>query len=161
VAGDGGPSSRTVALKAIDHRGFLFTSPYDGPKARELAADQRASLVLYWPRCHRQVRSLGVVTRLDRDESERHFRARPRASQLALLVAPPSEAIAGRHTLEERLARLEEEHQGRTLPMPDWGSYVLTPSIVELWQGHTGRLHDRFRYQREPHGPWSLQRLAP
>jgi pyridoxamine 5'-phosphate oxidase len=35
------------------------------------------------------------------------------------------------------------------------------PEQIEFWQGQVGRLHDRFRYEREAGGPWRWSRLAP
>ncbi|MBF1364667.1 MAG: pyridoxamine 5'-phosphate oxidase, partial [Porphyromonadaceae bacterium] len=31
----------------------------------------------------------------------------------------------------------------------------------ELWQGRDSRLHDRFLYELQEDGTWSLERLAP
>ncbi len=42
-------SARMVLLKGIDDRGFSFFTNYLSRKGRELAANARAALVLYWP----------------------------------------------------------------------------------------------------------------
>ena len=45
---DGRPSVRTVLLKGVDDRGFVFYTNYDSRKAREIEATGRASLLFYW-----------------------------------------------------------------------------------------------------------------
>ncbi|MDA2999922.1 MAG: pyridoxamine 5'-phosphate oxidase, partial [Actinomycetota bacterium] len=35
------------------------------------------------------------------------------------------------------------------------------PSEFEFWQGRPSRLHDRFRYVRQPDTTWVITRLAP
>ena len=100
VGTDGAPAARTVSLKDVDRRGFLFTSHYDGPKGREIEADPRVALVFYWPEQGRQVRVTGRAERLAEEESARYFEARPRASQLALLAAPQSQPIGDRAAQE-------------------------------------------------------------
>jgi pyridoxamine 5'-phosphate oxidase len=35
------------------------------------------------------------------------------------------------------------------------------PETIEFWQGRPSRLHDRFRYRRDAHGAWMIERIAP
>ena len=44
----GKPSSRTVLLKGLDGRGFVFYSNYESRKGRELAENPQASLLFPW-----------------------------------------------------------------------------------------------------------------
>jgi pyridoxamine 5'-phosphate oxidase len=43
----------------------------------------------------------------------------------------------------------------------DWGGYRVAPRAWEFWQHRPDRLHDRFRYERDAEGGWSVERLAP
>ncbi len=45
---DGRPSVRTVLLKEMDDRGFVFYTNYESRKAREMEATGRASLLFFW-----------------------------------------------------------------------------------------------------------------
>src|SRR5436305_11353064 len=56
---DGEPSARIVLIKGIDARGLTFFTNYDSAKGRELAANPRAALVLFWKELERQVRVVG------------------------------------------------------------------------------------------------------
>ncbi len=158
---DGCPSARVVLLNQVDERGFVFYTNYESRKGRDLAANPRAALVFYWPQVHRQVRVVGVVTQVSREESERYFASRPLGSRLGAWASRQSEVITSRAELDERLTQLEEGFRGRDVPCPPfWGGYRVTPEELEFWQSRPNRLHDRFRYRRE-NGKWRIERLSP
>ena len=107
---EGRPSARTVLLKGLDGRGFVFYTNYEGRKGRELEANPRASLVFPWIVLERQVIIEGTITKVAREESAAYFHSRPRASQLGAWVAQQSVVIPGRATLEEAMKALEKKH---------------------------------------------------
>ncbi len=161
AARDGRPGARTVLLKGVDGRGFVFYTNYESRKGRDLEANARAALVFPWIPLERQVIVEGPVTRVAREESEAYFHSRPRLSQLAAWAAPQSTIIAGREMLEDNMKALEKKYAGREVPLPPhWGGFRLSPETVEFWQGRRSRLHDRLRYRREKDG-WIVERLAP
>jgi pyridoxamine 5'-phosphate oxidase len=158
----GEPSVRTVLLKEIDERGFVFFTHYDSPKGRDLAANPRASLLFYWPELERQVRICGAVTRVARDVSEAYFASRPIDSQWAAWAARQSVELPDRRALEERYEEIKRRYENQPVPCPpDWGGYHVAAEQMEFWQGRPGRLHDRVRYTRGPDGTWTRVRLAP
>jgi pyridoxamine 5'-phosphate oxidase len=158
---DGKPSARTMLLKAVDGRGFVFFSNYNSRKGRELDANPNATLVFPWLALERQVIAEGTVTKVPREESEAYFHSRPRASQLGAWVSQQSAMIAGREVLEDSMKVLEQKYAGREVPLPPhWGGWRLAPETVEFWQGRRSRLHDRLRYRRSKDG-WTIERLAP
>ncbi|MGI8407628.1 MAG: pyridoxamine 5'-phosphate oxidase [Actinomycetota bacterium] len=156
----GAPSSRTVLLKGVDERGFTFFTNYESRKGKELAANARASLTFYWPALERQVCVNGSVERVARRESEEYFNTRPRGSRLGAWASEQSSEIEGRAELEARVAELGERFKGE-IPLPDhWGGYRLSPIAFEFWRSRRNRLHDRFRYEKQPAG-WRRARLSP
>ena len=158
---EGKPSARTVLLKGLDGRGFVFFSNYESRKGRELATNPQATLVFPWIALERQVVVEGTVTKVPREESEAYFHSRPRASQLAAWGSLQSSIISGRGVLEASMKILEQKYAGREVPLPPhWGGWRLSPEAVEFWQGRRSRLHDRLRYQRTKDG-WTIERLAP
>lgn len=158
----GNPSARTVLLKGLDERGFIFYSNYDSAKGHQLAANPRAELLFYWPELERQVRIHGDVERLERTASEDYFRSRPIGNQLGAVVSPQSTVIPNREYLRELYDALEQQYESGAIPMPDhWGGYRVCPQSVEFWQGRKSRLHDRLRYRRDADGGWIFERLAP
>jgi pyridoxamine 5'-phosphate oxidase len=159
---DGRPSARMVLAKGVDQRGFAFYTNYGSRKGEELEANPRAALLFHWPALGRQVRVEGSVERLPREESERYARNRSRDSQVSALASPQSRPVPSREWLEDRVAELAREHEGRDLPVrDDWGGYRLIPNAWEFWQHRPNRLHDRFRYLPDPGGGWRIERLGP
>jgi len=162
VGQDGKPSVRTVLLKGVEQRGFIFFTNYLSRKGRELEANPQAALAFYWPELERQVCIAGSVTKLPRAESEAYFHSRPRGSQIAAAASNQSQPVETRSELEELFRKLEQQFAKAPVPMPDhWGGYVLSPGRIEFWQGRASRLHDRFCYTRAKDGAWIVERLAP
>ena len=161
VDSEGAPDARMVLLKGFDERGFRFHTNYGSEKGRQLDADGRAALVVYWRELDRQVRVRGEVERLSADESDEYWETRPRESQLGAWASPQSEMLGSREELEEQLQAIRERFEGGEVLRPEhWGGYLLRPESVEFWQGQVGRLHNRFRYSRKGDG-WRIERLAP
>ena len=157
----GKPSTRTVLLKSVDDRGFIFFTNYDSRKGRELADNPNAALTFFWSELERQVCVAGTVTKLPAAESEAYFKSRPRGSQLAAWASNQSAAVPDRTTLEAKWRELEKQFPDQIPLPPNWGGFILRPERIEFWQGRPSRLHDRFCYARQPDKSWKLERLAP
>ncbi|MEW5987436.1 MAG: pyridoxamine 5'-phosphate oxidase [Chloroflexota bacterium] len=159
---DGRPSARLVLLKGFDQDGFVFYTNYGSRKGQELGDNPWAALVFWWPELSRQVRIEGRVERVSAAESDAYFQTRPRGNQLGAWASHQSQVISGREGLDERVAELAAQYQGRDIPRPSyWGGYRLHPHQVEFWQGRPNRLHDRLRYRRDDQGQWLIERLSP
>ena len=160
ASADAVPSGRMVLLKDVDQRGFVFYTNLGSAKARDLAANPVAALVFFWPP-DRQVRVSGRVGRIDREELERYWSTRPRASQIGAWASRQSEVIESRAVLEGRVAELEGRFGADAVPCPPfWGGYRLVPDVVEFWHHRDDRLHDRLRYRSSAAG-WVVERLSP
>lgn len=159
---EGRPSARVVLLKGVDGRGFVFFTNYDSRKGREIVENPNVALVFYWPDQERQVCIAGQASKIPQAESEQYFKSRPRGSRLAAWASRQSEVIENRAVLEERWKELQAKYPGDEIPTPlNWGGFVLTPTRIEFWQGRPSRLHDRFRYAKQPDGSWLIERLSP
>jgi len=161
VSAEGLPSARTVLLKGVDLRGFLFFTNYDSRKGRELAGNPSAALTFFWPELERQVCVAGVVVKLPMAESEAYFKSRPRGSQLGAWASNQSSVVENRATLEKHWQEAAARFPNEVPLPPNWGGYALSPSRIEFWQGRPSRLHDRFSYIRQSDGTWKLERLSP
>jgi pyridoxamine 5'-phosphate oxidase len=163
VGADGAPDARMVLLKGHGADGFRFFTNYESAKGAQIAADPRAALVIYWREQDRQVRVRGSLERLAAAESDAYFATRHRESRLGAWASPQSRPLPDRDALEAGLRETEARWEGEDeVPRPDhWGGFLLRPETIEFWQGQRARLHDRFRYTREPGGGWRIERLAP
>jgi pyridoxamine 5'-phosphate oxidase len=161
VDADGRPAARYVLLRGLDERGYCFYTNYRSAKARALAAHPYAALTFGWLQIHRSVRVEGPVERLPEAESDAYFASRPRAARISAWASPQSEVISSREELERAAAAVERRFDGAEIPRPPhWGGFLVRPERIELWQGRSGRLHDRLRYERAGAG-WRIDRLAP
>ena len=161
VDSNGKPSTRTVLLKSVDARGFIFFTNYDSRKGRELAANPSAALTFFWSDLERQVCMAGTVTKLPVAESEAYHKSRPRGSRLAAWASNQSEIVPDRAALEAKWRELEKKFPVDVPLPPNWGGYILQPERIEFWQGRPSRLHDRFNYTRQADGSWKIERLSP
>jgi pyridoxamine 5'-phosphate oxidase len=158
----GAPSVRMVLLKSFDERGLVFFSHFTSRKGRELEANPRAALLFHWRPLGRQVRIEGSAERVSAEESDAYFATRPRDAQVGAIVSRQSEPLGSRAELDERLAEVGRDlGDGPVQRPPTWGGFRLLPQAWEFWQHRASRLHDRFRYEREPSGAWRLERLFP
>ncbi len=159
---DGCPSLRTVLIKEIDSRGFVFYTNYQSRKGRDLEENPRASLMIYRSETERQITVEGRVEKISEKESEKYFAGRPRESRLAAICSPQGQEIPSGEFLRQRYLDAEEEFHGKDIPKPSfWGGFRLIPERYTFWQGREYRLHDRFLYRKIAGNEWKISRLAP
>ena len=159
---DGRPLVRTVLLKGLDERGFIFFTNLESRKARHIAENPRVSLLFPWLALERQVVVTGTAEKLSLAEAAKYVLTRPHESRLAAWASRQSAVIGSRKVLEMEWQRLKAKFAAGDVPLPSfWGGFRVRPETVEFWQGGAHRLHDRFQYTREESGSWLIERLAP
>ncbi len=133
VSAEGIPSTRIVLLKQVDNRGFVFYTNYNSRKSRDLDANPHASLAFYWREVHRQVRVVGRVEKVSREESEAYFRTRPLGSRIGAWASDQSAAI-GEGELDQQITQIKERFGIKDgdvdadIPLPDhWGGWRVIP----------------------------------
>jgi pyridoxamine 5'-phosphate oxidase len=162
ASSDGMPAARIILLKGFDQNGFVFFSNYKSYKAMHLEENPKACLVFFWKELERQVRITGLVKKISEKESDEYFLSRPVGSQIGAWASDQSQVIENREWLENRVLKLTEEFKQKELKRPPhWGGYLVTPVIIEFWQGRPSRLHDRIQYSLEENGNWKIERLSP
>lgn len=188
VDADGRPAARIVLCRSLNAQmGHLtFFTNYDGRKGAALASHPFAALVMHWDALDRQVRIEGRVVRAPAAESDAYFQSRPLLSRVAAWASAQSRPIDSRAALIAQNAQAEARFgvvrgrggdadasipPGMIVPRPpNWGGFRVWADRVELWLGHTSRLHDRAVWMRDltpdadegfKPGPWSSMRLQP
>jgi pyridoxamine 5'-phosphate oxidase len=163
VDGSGRVASRIVLLKGVDERGFRFHSNYQSDKGNQLDAHPQVALCFHWKQLRHgvQVRVEGVARKLQAAESDAYFAGRPRGSQIGAWASQQSQTLPDRETFEQRVAKYEQEFEGRDVTRPPhWGGFLVEPDTVEFWYGAEFRLHERVRWNR--HGQtWTSRLLYP
>jgi pyridoxamine 5'-phosphate oxidase len=161
VAAGGGVSARTVLLRGVDERGFVFYTNFGSAKGDDLTADPRAALVFHWREQERQVRVVGSVRRVELDQARAYWQNRPRGHRISAWASPQSQVVE-LVDLETRVREVEARFAGEEPPLPPfWGGFRVAVDELECWQGRKDRLHDRVRYRRDGAGGWRRERLAP
>lgn len=154
-------SARTVLLKQLDERGFVFYTNFESNKGRQLLANPAAALVFHWKAIKRQVLVEGVAVKVSDREADEYFASRPRGSQLGAWASKQSRPLKSRAELLKKVVATEARYIGRAVPRPPhWSGFRVVPHMIEFWNGQDSRLHDRFRYTLE-NDTWIKQRLYP
>ncbi|TDG47984.1 hypothetical protein AWZ03_005602 [Drosophila navojoa] len=176
VNAEGKPSNRFVLVKEATTEGFTFFTNYGSRKAEDIACNANVAIAIYWLPLRRSIRIEGVAEKISRDASLKYFHERPRASQIGAAASPQSQRIRSRSYLDEVEAEIKAKlGESGQVPLPNWGGYLVRPSLIEFWQGQTDRLHDRIRFRRGPgvldevdgelihkgENDWVYERLAP
>ena len=159
---DGKPSARTILLKGVDSRGFVFYTNKQSRKAGELAANTQIALLFYWKSLGRQIRIEGRIEHVTDAEADAYYATRPRISRLGAWASHQSRPLATRAELERRLADYDAKYPGDDIPRPPhWSGYRVLPAYFEFWQNMEFRLHDRTIYDPAPGGGWTTGKLFP
>lgn len=157
----GRPAARTLLLKQVDRRGFVFFTNTMSRKGRHLAENPYAALCFLWQPLMEQVQVEGIVEPVSNEEADGYWQTRPRPSQLGAWASKQSEVLPDRSILLDRFKNYEVEFEGQDVPRPDnWSGYRVIPEMIEFWHAHPDRLNERLRY-RLLDGEWLRENLYP
>jgi pyridoxamine 5'-phosphate oxidase len=156
------PRTRVVLLKEVYNGAFVFYTNYNSKKGKDILANNKVSLLFFWPEMERQIRVVGSAEMLSEEKSRAYFNMRPFESRVSAIISPQSEVVPNREYLENRFFRFLQDHpEDEPLDKPDyWGGIAIYPIEMEFWQGRISRLHDRLRYRKKGDA-WKIERLAP
>jgi pyridoxamine 5'-phosphate oxidase len=155
------PSSRMVLLKEIKNDGFIFYTNYESKKGHEISKNHYGCLLFYWPELEKQIRIEGRIEKTSEEISEEYYLTRSAKRRIGAWASPQSKEIPNRQFLEEKQAEYVKQFEGDSPKRPEnWGGYILTPYIIEFWQGRPNRLHDRLEFYLDDN-EWKIRRLAP
>ena len=156
------PTSRTVLLKEVDNKGFIFFTNYNSNKGVEIKNNKNVSLNFLWKNMERQIIIEGITKRISEISSINYFNKRPRDSQISAWVSDQSKKIKNKTVLENQYKKMVKKFQKiKVIPKPTcWGGYIVLPNKMEFWQGKKSRLHDRICYKLI-NKEWKKFRLSP
>jgi len=154
-------NSRTVLLKNITDKGFIFFTNYESRKANDIMHNNNVSLVFLWKKIERQVIIKGKAVKITKRDSKKYFDSRPEKSKIAAWASKQSKELHNSNDLIKRFKNFENKFKNKLIPYPDfWGGYIIDPNSIEFWQGRSSRMHDRILYEKEKN-KWNINRLYP
>ena len=148
--GRGRVSARTVLLKELDGRGFVFYTNFESNKGRQVLSHPQCALLFLWKTLDRQVQVKieGIAEPVTHCEADAYFAQRPRMSQIGAWASKQSQTLSGRDELMDRVREFEQRFEGQDVPRPPhWSGFRVVPDMIEFWYGADYRLHDRLRYE--------------
>tara|TARA_B100001029_G_C14983961_1_gene407789 strand:+ start:263 stop:907 length:645 start_codon:yes stop_codon:yes gene_type:complete len=156
------PTSRTVLLKEVDNKGFIFFTNYNSNKGVQIKNNKNVSLNFLWKNMERQIIIEGITKRISEISSINYFNKRPRDSQISAWVSDQSKKIKNKTVLENQYKKMVKKFEKiEIIPKPTcWGGYIVLPNKIEFWQGKKSRLHDRICYKLI-NKEWKKFRLSP
>jgi len=161
VGANGQPSIRTVLLRGIDERGFVFFTNSQSRKGEQMAGNSQVALTFFWDAWAEQVHVEGRVEVIPDSESDEYWKTRARLSQIGAWASDQSRPLSGRDEFMASVAEIEKRFKGQDVHRPPhWFGYRVVPSRIELWSGREGRLHERYIYESNGE-TWTKQLLYP
>lgn len=158
---DGAPSARTLLLKDVTNEGLWFASLTTSPKGREIEANPRAALTLYWREQGRQVRVTGSIERGPATVSAADWLARSVNARAVALAGQESGVLQSPELFAARVEEAKAILDFRPDYVPEeWASYIVRPQSMEFWQAARERDQIRLSYTREGSG-WRRDLLWP
>jgi len=155
---DGFPNARSVAIKEVTATHVVVTGPTGSRKGRELDADARCAITVWWDSLGRQVRIQGTAAPLDAATAHAIFAERSRESRIVANVSSQGEPL--------RPGALEAAYaaafaSGIDPQMPDaWGGWAIEPHRIEFMAFSDERFHRRTLWERG-NGEWVSTALQP
>ena len=162
VSKNGFPSVRTVLLKDIINRNFVFYTNYESRKSREIFETGKVAICFYWKSINRQVRVVGEIDKIPEKVSDQYFESRSLGSRIGAWASIQSQPLKNRETLLKRVEEFKNKFD-ENVPRPKhWGGFKIIPNEFEFWQDGDFRLHDRFILKPLDHpNLWECQRYYP
>lgn len=161
MGADGMPAVRMVLLKDFGAEGFTFYTNYESRKADHLADHPQAAFCLHWKSLQRQIRVEGEVRRVSDADSDAYFATRSWKSQIGAWASLQSRPLPDWQSFMGRIASVSAQYTTKVPRPPHWGGFRVLPRMIEFWQGHDFRWHDRMVYTRQADGAWDVVKLYP
>ena len=93
---EGQPNVRMVLLKGISSKGFVFYTNLNSQKSHDLKENPKAAMCFHWKSFNRQIRILGNVTQVEKEEADNYFNSRSYESRISALASDQSDIMRER-----------------------------------------------------------------
>ena len=151
---DGYPSTRMVLLKDFSNDGFVFYTNLNSDKSKAINISPKVSMCFHWKSLLRQVRIIGLVSKVSDKEADEYYNSRSYGSKIGAWASNQSSSLAKRDDLYESVNKFKEKFPEKgKVPRPNfWSGWRLKPEGIEFWLDGENRLHERLKYIKVKEG---------
>ena len=162
ISKKGYPTTRMVLLKDFDNKGFVFYTNLSSDKSKAIINSPKISLCFHWKSLLRQVRILGLATKVSDKEADEYFNSRSYGSKIGAWASNQSSLLKKRESLFELFKNYKKKFPDQDkVPRPSfWSGWRLKPIEIEFWVNGEDRLHERLKYTKIKEG-WKKILLNP
>ena len=157
------PSVRMVLLKDFSSAGFVFYTNLNSKKSGDLKINPYASMCFHWKSLLRQIRIVGKINSVDKNDADEYFKSRAYGSRIGAWASNQSQILKNRDELYNRIEEFKKMYPDKNnVPRPSyWSGWNLNPETIEFWVDGENRIHERLQYIKTNKGNWEKNLLSP
>ena len=158
----GYPSVRMVLLKDYNDDGFVFYTNFNSDKSKAIKKDPKISMCFHWKSLLRQVRIVGLASKVSDKEADKYFNSRSYESRIGAWASDQSSILIDRRDLLNSINNYREKFLNEDkVPRPNhWSGWRLKPEEIEFWLDGENRIHERLKYIKNKN-IWEKVLLSP
>ena len=156
------PTVRMVLLKDFNNDGFVFYTNLNSDKSKAIIDSPKISMCFHWKSLLRQVRILGLASKVTDNEADEYFNSRKYDSRIGAWASDQSSVLEKREDLFKSIKKYQEKFpEPNKVPRPKfWSGWKLKPLEIEFWFNGENRLHERLKYIKKKDS-WEKVLLSP
>ena len=156
------PTVRMVLLKDFNNDGFIFYTNLNSDKSKAIIDSPKISMCFHWKSLLRQVRILGLASKVSDNEADEYFDSRKYGSRIGAWASDQSSVLEKREDLFKSIKKYQEKFpELNKVPRPKfWSGWRLKPLEIEFWFNGENRLHERLKYIKKKDS-WEKVLLSP
>ena len=156
------PTVRMVLLKDFNNDGFIFYTNLNSDKSKAIIDSPKISMCFHWKSLLRQVRILGLASKVSDNEADEYFDSRKYGSRIGAWASDQSSVLEKREDLFKSIKKYQEKFpEPNKVPRPKfWSGWRLKPLEIEFWFNGENRLHERLKYIKKKDS-WEKVLLSP
>ena len=159
---NGIPSVRMVLLKDFNENGFVFYTNLNSKKSEDIKSNSSASMCFHWKSLLRQIRILGKVNQVSKNDADAYYNSRSYGSRIGAWASKQSSILNNRKELNKEIEDYKSKFPNNDkVPRPShWSGWRVNPSEIEFWLDGDNRIHERLKYIKDNES-WKKILLSP
>ena len=152
-----------VLLKDYNDDGFVFYTNFNSNKSKAIKKDPKISMCFHWKSLLRQVRIIGLASKVSEEEADNYFNSRSYGSRIGAWASEQSTILKNRDELYQSIEKFKKKYPDKnSVPRPKyWSGWNLIPKEIEFWLDGENRIHQRLKYLKSENGKWIRSLLSP